>query len=246
LLHQGFRGFATRSLFSYSEAKKGEIIIPAFYQIIRKEEQQTSTWSGGTTTQIAIFPADSDYISRNFDWRMSSATVDEERSVFTRLPGIERIVMIIHGEMVLEHVGHHRTLLRPFEQDTFSGEWITHGNGHATDFNLMLSAQCSGRLQVLGFQAPNQQFYQENISKAGDSCEAWETLYCVDGTLSVQFYDANVGKETFIQENLNPGDFLIIHRHQLISDLTLSVIYDGKQDDEVRHVIRGTVSRKVG
>lgn len=58
-------------------------------KVITKEQQKTSTWSGGTTTQLAIYPEDADYGKRNFTWRLSSATVEAEESVFTSLPGIK-------------------------------------------------------------------------------------------------------------------------------------------------------------
>ena len=42
--------------------------------------------SGGTTTQIAIFPSDTPYSTRDFLWRVSSAVVTDEKSIFTPLP----------------------------------------------------------------------------------------------------------------------------------------------------------------
>ena len=45
-----------------------------------------SSWSGGTTTQVGIAPAGAVYASRDFMWRVSSATVDLEVSDFTALP----------------------------------------------------------------------------------------------------------------------------------------------------------------
>ncbi|WP_280670304.1 HutD family protein [Dysgonomonas sp. PH5-37] len=107
------------------------------YKIIRREELTTSVWSGGTTTQLAIYPPDAVYGERNFVWRVSSAKVAIEESTFTPLPGIARIIMPIEGEMDLIHEGHHRASLKPFEQDSFMGDWQTRCYGKVTDFNLM-------------------------------------------------------------------------------------------------------------
>ncbi|WWV69981.1 HutD [Sporomusa ovata DSM 2662] len=33
--------------------------------------------------------------------------------------------MVLEGEMRLEHTGHHSSYLKPFDQDSFSGNWTT-------------------------------------------------------------------------------------------------------------------------
>jgi hypothetical protein len=118
-------------------------------EVIRKDDQSTSTWSGGTTTQLAIYPAIAEYKARNFKWRLSSAGVEVAESTFTSLPGIYRHIMIIDGEMTIIHEGHHTTLLKPFMQDSFSGGWTTRSIGCARDFNLMLSEECKGELEAI-------------------------------------------------------------------------------------------------
>ena len=94
-------------------------------EIIRKNQLKTSEWSGGTTTELYIYPKDSLYGNRNFKWRLSSAKVEAEQSTFTSLQGISRIIMVIEGELLLKHEGHHNAVLKAFEQDRFSGEWTT-------------------------------------------------------------------------------------------------------------------------
>ena len=49
----------------------------------------TPLWSGGTTTQIAIFPSDTPYSTRDFLWRVSSAVVTDEKSIFTPPPRLQ-------------------------------------------------------------------------------------------------------------------------------------------------------------
>ncbi|MDD4503478.1 MAG: HutD family protein [Clostridiaceae bacterium] len=115
-------------------------------EIIRKSENKISTWSGGTTTQFYIYPENAIYAERNFRWRLSSAKVVAEKSVFTPLPGISRILMVIEGEVSIKHQGHHSTILKAFEKDSFSGDWTTRCVGKATDFNLMTDKECSGSM----------------------------------------------------------------------------------------------------
>lgn len=105
--------------------------------IIRKEAQHTSQWSGGTTTELFIFPPESKYSERNFQFRISTATVETETSTFTALPDYKRILMILKGELEITHAGLYSKKLMPFEQELFDGSWQTSAKGMVTDFNIM-------------------------------------------------------------------------------------------------------------
>ena len=118
-------------------------------EIIRKKQHKTSEWSGGTTTELYIYPKDSLYGDRNFKWRLSSAKVEVEQSTFTSLPGISRLIMVIEGELLLKHEGHHNAVLKAFEQDSFSGEWTTTSFGKVIDFNLMMAQGYKGKLEAI-------------------------------------------------------------------------------------------------
>jgi environmental stress-induced protein Ves len=117
-------------------------------ELVRHDDQFVSAWSGGTTTEIAIFPRDAVYGCRDFLWRVSSARVDAEASTFTLLPGYQRLLMVLEGDMTLRHEGHHCVRLTPFQQDVFSGAWATSSTGRARDFNVMLAQGCEGQLQA--------------------------------------------------------------------------------------------------
>lgn len=170
-------------------------------KVITREQQKTSTWSGGTTTQLAIYPEDADYGSRNFIWRLSSATVEAEESVFTSLPGIDRIIMILEGEIELEHQGHYKKVLGKFEQDSFSGGWTTKSIGQATDFNLMMKEGCQGKLEAVILEKDEVRTITFK-SKEGFA-NSVQALYCVKGFINIEF----PGKETF---KLQQGDMAII------------------------------------
>lgn len=117
--------------------------------IIRKDELRPAAWSGGETTQLAIYPAGASYADRNFLWRVSTATVDVEKSEFTPLPEVSRILMILEGEMRLVHDSSQTIALRRFEQDSFSGGTHTISIGRARDFNLMIKEGCTGTIEAL-------------------------------------------------------------------------------------------------
>lgn len=180
-------------------------------EVIRQAEQSTSNWSGGTTTQIAIYPKDALYSERNFSWRLSSANVELEESVFTSLPGIWRLIMVLEGEMRLEHAGHHSSYLQPFDQDSFSGDWTTKSFGKVRDFNLMLAAGCSGELAPVNFKPESTM--NESISSPGDAFTKKTTAwYCVDGAVSIGL----TADETY---ELHPGDVLLVHTDKQTSHL---------------------------
>ena len=44
-------------------------------ELIKKNQYKTTQWSGGTTTELLIYPSTSKYSERNFKWRISSAKV---------------------------------------------------------------------------------------------------------------------------------------------------------------------------
>lgn len=71
-------------------------------RILSAGSHQTSQWSGGSTTELFIYPPTAHYADRNFDFRISSASVTDEQSVFTALPSVSRTLMLLEGQMKLE------------------------------------------------------------------------------------------------------------------------------------------------
>lgn len=114
---------------------------------IHSTESRTSiNWANGTSTEIFIYPANGSFSDRNFLFRISTATVEAEESTFTFFEGITRHLMILKGELELIHDGRYSKKLKPYDQDTFSGEWSTQSRGKVSDFNLMLKGSCTGSL----------------------------------------------------------------------------------------------------
>ena len=118
-------------------------------KVTRAGEYPVSCWAGGKTTQLCIYPPESEYAKRNFIFRISSATVECERSEFTVLPQVERIIMPLEGNLELSFGGYGQAFLRPFEQARFDGGWNTTSIGKAADFNLMLREGAKGDLKVI-------------------------------------------------------------------------------------------------
>ena len=120
------------------------------HQKLTEKDYTVSHWSGGTTTQLAIWPPEAKYADRDFLWRISSATVELEESDFTPLPDYERLIATLEGEIVLTHNGGVPLTPRPFQVHAFSGADATHSQGRCRDFNLMLRrGQVTGTMEPL-------------------------------------------------------------------------------------------------
>lgn len=201
-------------------------------KLIKKEQQKTTTWSGGTTTQLAIYPEDADYGKRNFLWRLSTATVEAEESVFTSLPGIDRIIMILKGEIVLEHEGRYKKVLKKFDQDSFSGSWITKSIGQAIDFNLMMREGCQGRLEAIVLEKDE----VKNITfekKEEFSCSV-QAIYIVAGSVVLQLPERDP-----IQ--LQQGDMILISDKNDYKNISYQIenITESNAEFVIAHIYHG-------
>ena len=118
------------------------------------KDYKTSAWSGGTTTELFIWPANANYGKRAFTFRVSSATVELAESDFTPLVGVERYITPLTGGFTLTHPGKAPVNMGPLDTPyRFSGEEATHCVGQATDFNLMLKG-VPGEMTVCNQSAP--------------------------------------------------------------------------------------------
>lgn len=137
------------------------------YKVIKASSLKSSPWSGGETTELFIYPRDAEYATRNFNFRLSTATVKVEESTFTALPGITRTLMVLDGEMTLTHGAHHTAKLGRFDSDNFKGDWQTSSKGKCTDFNLMTMGDTEGTVESLPVNKGKQIFisFSENIQQ---------------------------------------------------------------------------------
>ncbi len=118
--------------------------------IVRTEKDyKVSKWSGGDTTELYLYPEDGDYKSGNFQLRISSATVEADRSEFTSLPGVDRYLMIFQGHLDMIHGEKEKISLEPYEVDHFDGGVPTVSYGKVVDFNLMLKNVAKGKMEAL-------------------------------------------------------------------------------------------------
>ena len=148
---------------------------------LTQDDYAVSRWSGGITVQLAIFPLEAAYGARDFLWRVSSAAVEDERSVFTPPPDYDRLLMTLDGSLVLRHDGGEPFRLDPYQVHAFDGGAATESLGRCRDFNLMLrKGRCRGALRPMRFAGAGEEVFRLSRPDGGFSRGA-VLLYCASG-----------------------------------------------------------------
>jgi len=168
------------------------------FTIFTSENFKTNKWSGGTTTELFIYPPTADYQNQDFNFRLSTAKVEAEKSEFTSLPGVSRKIIILDGEITINHEGHNLKKLGKFDIDSFEGSWKTFSEGICTDFNLMTIGETRGDLSV-GIIDKNQSL----DFQIGD-LNIWLFIYIFSGKVNVVINNNN--------HTLNQHNLLIINK----------------------------------
>lgn len=119
-----------------------------------RNEFLTTNWSGGKTEEIFIYPEGANYAARDFSLRISTATVEQETSEFTKLPGVQRIITPLSGDIHLfekKTDGTKKPLvsLKPYELYSFCGDLSIVSVGQCRDFNVMTKGNGKAELFVI-------------------------------------------------------------------------------------------------
>lgn len=194
--------------------------------IIRSNVQKTSLWSGGKTTEIFIYPETAEYGKRDFDCRISTATVEVETSTFTPLPGIQRHLLILEGEMRLQHDEGEWLTLKPYINHIFDGGQHIVSEGKVRDFNVMVSEANEAELQVYELDTENwvNLHYKEELI---------HFIYCTEGTVQVQLEQKDKVQRHF----LYPGDGFFLENRQQEEPINLFQMKALKGSGKGIHVI---------
>lgn len=158
------------------------------HTLYKADSYKTSQWMGGTTQELAISPATSSYLERNFVWRISSATIETEESTFSKLPDYDRVLMVLDGEVVLSYENQRVARLTALEQDRFDGGWSTKSFGKIKDFNLMVRKGSEGYLDLM---FPTAESCQCASTEETEKTNATHALFCKEGYCVVNFGDGS-------------------------------------------------------
>ena len=182
-------------------------------ELITKDKYIVSNWSGGSTTQLYIFPFDSSLQERNFEFRISSAKVEVEESEFTSFIGYDRSLMVLNGELEIFHENQYSKKLKQFEVDSFSSDWTTTSKGKVTDFNLIVKRGFRGELNYLNLNE------DEIIVKEFSNLPNRIGYFVISGELKIEINN--------LEYNVQKGELLMIENRKKIDSFEL------KGDSEV-------------
>ncbi|MFN8208268.1 MAG: HutD family protein [Bacteroidales bacterium] len=184
------------------------------FEIIPAVHFHPVSWSGGTTTELFIFPESAQYRERDFQFRISTAKVESDKSDFTSLKGVSRTLLILEGKITIKHEGHYSKELNKFDTDKFPGDWKTSSVGRCSDFNLMTTGHTRGELGYLVVRGGKSSCLE--IQDKSD----WFFMYVYTGKVRV-----DLGNEKL---SLDRGDLLKIHKHG-----TMKIEILSSQDSEL-------------
>jgi uncharacterized protein len=159
------------------------------FKIHRFQDALTTSWTGGKTTELFIHPNNSLFAERNFDFRISSATIDVENSDFTSLPAYNRLLAILEGKLEITHERKYVKVLEQFENDEFHGSWKTSSKGKVRDFNVIYNDKFEVKFS---YQKAKENF---NLSKSS------QFLFLLFLTESTEIEGFKVSKYDLIEIN---------------------------------------------
>jgi environmental stress-induced protein Ves len=158
-------------------------------KLVSKEFQKVSKWTGGTTTELLIFPANAEVSKQNFDYRISTAHVLVEKSEFTSFPSFNRKLAILEGKLKIQHNQSKWYELGVGEQSEFKGDWETRSEGQVVDFNVIYSDKYQTSIFWLT------QLKEDDFNNGKEVVG----IYCLNGT--IQINDILLEKGDFINAN---------------------------------------------
>jgi environmental stress-induced protein Ves len=146
-------------------------------QIHPFDPSRTVSWANGTSTELFVYPSDGNFQTRDFIFRISTATVEAEETTFSDFTGLTRILLPLKGKLTLIHDGRYTKELEPFEQDQFDGAWSTRSKGKVQDFNVIFNKQTTANVMHHALTS------EEEITL--QTQESWRFLFVNDGVFEI-------------------------------------------------------------
>lgn len=150
-------------------------------RILKSENHKVMPWKNklGVTSEIAIYPPEANFQDGNFEWRISSAKI-QNKNQFSVFTGYDRLLIVIKGNgLILNSCD-----LKPLEVIHFKGEeniLCDLIDGEAIDLGVIYKRnQFSAQMKVLSFRGGSESKLK---NETGTSF-----LFCVSGKL--KFHDA--------------------------------------------------------
>lgn len=106
-------------------------------RIVKKDSIAPNIWSGGKTYEYCIYPPEGNYSKKKFKLRISSATIEDLPSTFTKFDGFRRYLVMLDNTLQItqnmEDKEYKQNTMFSFDS---ADDIISFSKG--MDFNLML------------------------------------------------------------------------------------------------------------
>lgn len=107
-------------------------------RLLSKKDSKASIWSGGLTYEYMIYPETASYANRDFVFRISSATIEQEPSAFTKFKGYYRYLVMLDNYLHIE-VNKEKKIYEKYEIIEFNSDDEVTSYTKGVDFNWMVS-----------------------------------------------------------------------------------------------------------
>jgi environmental stress-induced protein Ves len=129
-----------------------------------KHSQKTSTWSGGTTYELLIAPEHATLANRDFNLRISKASVNSSPSTFTQFPGLHRNLLLLKGCLLTQCNEQENYLLCPGDEWHFEGSDQVTAMGTCNDYNVMWKGEGVVHSQMIKIDKSNVYSIDQSVS----------------------------------------------------------------------------------
>ena len=119
-----------------------------FFKKYTYQDFSRNDWSGGTSTQLVIYPSESDLLKQNFEFRISTASIDVEESQFTQFFLHKRIICSLQNPITLIHSEIQPFYLTPLVPYSFDRGMTTKCIGKTIDFNVIFNDSWDASIKV--------------------------------------------------------------------------------------------------
>jgi len=110
--------------------------------LLPKKDSKASIWSGGLTYEYMIYPETANYADRDFIFRISSATIEQVPSEFTKFKGFHRYLFMLDNSLDIE-VNKEKKVYEKYEIMEFNSDDEVTSYTKGIDFNWMVSEKIS-------------------------------------------------------------------------------------------------------
>jgi environmental stress-induced protein Ves len=160
-------------------------------RLLSKKESEVSVWSGGLTYEYMIYPETANYTARDFTFRISSATIEQEPSAFTKFKGYYRYLVMLDNCLDIE-VNKEKKVYEKYEIMEFNSDDEVTSYTKGIDFNWMVSDKIS--------------HHKLEITNSSQNCNAQIMIL-----FSLHTTVIRINEKSF---DLKPYDLLIIENHK--------------------------------